>query len=64
MEKRHLFDVDTKQIVFLDTFSITNLVKWVCLQCTIALSHAHRTFESYKFILKSRLSISEFYCYH
>ena len=30
----------------------TNLVKWVCLHCTIAVSHAYWTFKSYILILK------------
>ena len=37
-------DIDTKQIVFPDNLWITNLVKWVCKHCTIAVSRAHRTF--------------------
>ena len=44
--------VVTQQIVLLDTYCTTNLVKWVCLHCTIALFHAHRTFLGYNLILK------------
>ena len=36
-----VFDAVTKQIVLLDTYLITNLVKWVCLHCTIALFLVH-----------------------
>ena len=41
-----VFEVATKQVVLLYTYYITNLVKWVCLHCTIAVSYTHWTFKS------------------
>ena len=39
-----VFDVDvTKQQVLIDTI-VTNIVKWVCFHCTVAVSYAHWTF--------------------
>ena len=32
-----------QQTVLQDTYQITNLVKWVCLHFTIAVSHADMT---------------------
>ena len=31
------YAVSSKQIVLLDTYKITNLVKWVCLHCCVSL---------------------------
>ena len=39
-----VFDGVTKQIVLLDTYKITYLVKWVCLHCSLVLFHGHWTF--------------------
>ena len=33
-----IFDVVTKQKFLLDTYEITNFLKWVCLHCTIDVS--------------------------
>ena len=48
------FYIVTKQTVLLDTYYITNLVKWSCFHCTIAVSHAHQTlcYYCYNLILK------------
>ena len=56
-----VFDVVTKQIVLLDTFLITNKVKWVSLHCTNAVSHANL---KYKIKSSSRLPITDFSSYH
>ena len=41
---KQYLDVVTKQIVLLDIYKFTNLVEWVCLRYTIAVSHAYWTF--------------------
>ena len=33
------------------TYQVTYFVKWICLQSTIAVSHAHWTLKSYNSIL-------------
>ena len=54
-------------MVVLVTFKMTNLVKRVCLCCTIVLAHAHRTFHSFKsrllFIVFWLSLMSERSCY-
>ena len=40
------------QIVLLNTYSISNLVKWLRLHCNNVVSHAYITFKSYNLILK------------
>ena len=47
-----LFNVVTKQIILLNTYQIINLVNWICLRCTITVSHAHLTFKCYNLIPK------------
>ena len=49
---KDVFDVVTKQIILPDTYQFTNLVKWVCLHCTLAESYAHWTISSPNLILK------------
>ena len=39
-----IFDGISMQIVLLDTYKITYLVKWVCFHCRIVLFHGHWTF--------------------
>ena len=39
--KKSAFNVVTEQIAVLVSYKITDQIKWVCLHCTIAVSHVH-----------------------